>query len=144
MIPINYLAVLVAAIAKFMVGGLWYSPLMFANIWMKELGWDRNDTIKMESMKKGSGKAMAGSFVGTLLMSYIMAHVITFNLAYFPHTMPALQGLMTALMLWLGFVATTSADLVLYEGRKWRLFWINNGHNLVGMLVMGVILAVWR
>lgn len=144
MVPINYLAVLVAAVAKFIVGGLWYSPLLFANTWMREIGWDPQDKVKMESLKKGSGKAMAGSLVGTLVMSYVMAHVVTFNLAYFPLTEPVVQGLLTGLMLWLGFVATTSLDMLLYEGRSWKLFWINNSYNLIGMLIMGVILAVWR
>jgi len=35
---INYLAVLVSAVIFFIIGGLWYSPLMFANPWIKAMG----------------------------------------------------------------------------------------------------------
>lgn len=52
---IHLLAVVVAAISTMVVGFLWYSPLLFANPWMREMGYDPNDKAKIQEMQKGSG-----------------------------------------------------------------------------------------
>jgi Protein of unknown function (DUF1761) len=70
---INLLAVLVAAIATMVVGFLWYSPLLFAKAWMKEMGYDPNDKAKTEKMKKSAGPAYGGSFLASLVSAFILA-----------------------------------------------------------------------
>ncbi len=52
---LNLWAILVAAISTMVVGFLWYSPLLFAKAWMKEMGYDPNDKAKTEEMKKSAG-----------------------------------------------------------------------------------------
>jgi hypothetical protein len=72
-------------------------------------------------------------------MVYILAHFVQYAGA-----VTALQGAQTGLWAWLGFVATTTATNYVYEGRPWKLFWINTGMQLVVLVVTGMILAVWR
>src|SRR5260370_10712032 len=64
---LNWLAILVAAISTMVVGFLWYSPLLFAKPWMKEMGYDPNDKAKTEEMKKTLARRMAGPFFAALL-----------------------------------------------------------------------------
>lgn len=45
---------------------------------------------------------------------------------------------------WLGFVAPVTLGGVLWEGKPWKLWGLNNGYQLLSLLVMGVILALWR
>ncbi len=69
---INYLAVVVAAVAYFMIGGLWYSPLLSAKKWLALSGMTE-EQIKASG---GGGKAYLGTFVGALVMAYVLAHIV--------------------------------------------------------------------
>ncbi len=131
----NYLAVLVAAIANFLLGGLWYSPLLFAKKWMALVG------ITEEQIKQSgsAGKAYMGTFVSALVMAYVLAHFVSYAEAT-----TLVQGAQTGFWAWLGFVATTSIANHLFEHRPFGLFFINSGFYLVSLLLMGAILAVWR
>jgi hypothetical protein len=136
---INLLAVLVAAISTMVVGFLWYSPLLFAKAWMREMGYDPNDKGKMQEMQMSAGTAYAGSFVASLISAFV--------LALFLHWLRAesLQfGLHVGFHVWLGFVATVQLTGVLFMKQGMKLFAINTGYQLVCYLVMGAILAVWR
>src|SRR5260370_5585159 len=64
---LNWLAILVAAISTMVIGFLWYSPLLFAKPWMKEMGYDPSDKAKTEEMKKNAGPAYGGQFFASLL-----------------------------------------------------------------------------
>ena len=72
---INLLAVLVAAISTMIVGFLWYSPLLFAKPWMREMGYDSDDKAKIQQMQKSAGPAYAGSFVASLISAFVLALV---------------------------------------------------------------------
>ena len=68
--------VAVAAIAAFLVGGLWYSPMLFARPWMKAMGYDPDDKKKVEEMQKGKGLMLAAAFVCSVLSATVLAKVI--------------------------------------------------------------------
>jgi len=57
---LNWLAIFVAAISTMVMGFLWYSPLLFAKPWMREMGCDPNDKAKIEEMRKGAAAAYGG------------------------------------------------------------------------------------
>jgi hypothetical protein len=135
---INLLAVLVAAISTMVLGFLWYSPLLFAKPWMKEMGYDPNDKARMEEMKKSAGPAYSGSFVASLVSAFI--------LALFLHEMRVVNlniGLLVAFHVWLGFVATVQFTSALFTKQSMKLFGINTGYQLVCYLAMAAILTVW-
>src|SRR5258708_13272596 len=70
---LNWLAILVAAISTMVVGFLWYSPILFAKPWMREMGYDLTDKARMEEMKKSAGPAYGGSFVASLVSAFTLS-----------------------------------------------------------------------
>src|SRR4051812_13797533 len=65
---IHFLAVVLAALSSFLVGGLWYSPILFAKAWMKHTGLTEQD------LARGSKAAVfGGAFVNALVSSLVLA-----------------------------------------------------------------------
>jgi hypothetical protein len=136
---LNWLAILVAAISTMVVGFLWYSPVLFAKAWMREMGYDPNDKAKVQEMQKSAGPAYAGSFVASLLSAFTLALILHGLRAEDVHF-----GIMASFHIWLGFVATVQFTGALFMKQSMKLFAINTGYQLVCYLVMGTILTVWR
>jgi hypothetical protein len=136
---LNWVAILVAAISTMVVGFSWYSPLLFAKAWVREMGYDPNDKARMEEMKKSAGLAYTGSFLASLVSAFTLALIL-----HELHTEGLHIGLMVGFHVWLGFVATVQLTGVLFMKQSMKLFAINTGYQLVCYLVMGAILAVWR
>jgi hypothetical protein len=136
---LNLLAVLVAAISTMVVGFVWYSPILFAKPWMREMGYDPDDKAKVQQMQKSAGLAYFGSFLAGLVSAFVLA------LFLHQFQVQSLQvGLLVGSHVWLGFVATVQLTGVLFMKQSLKLFAINTGYQLVCYLVMGAILAVWR
>jgi len=136
---LNWLAILVAAISTMILGFIWYSPLLFAKPWTREMGYDLNDKAKMEEMRKSAGPAYAGSFVASLISAFTLALIL--------HGLQAQSlnfGLMASFHIWLGFVATVQFTGALFAKQSMKLFAINTGYQLVCYLVMGAILVLWK
>ena len=136
---LNLLAILVAAISTMVVGFLWYSPILFAKPWMREMGYDPNDKAKVQEMQKSAGMAYLASFLASVVSAFI--------LAMFFHEMHVHSidiGLLVASHVWLGFVATVQLTGVLFMKQTRKLFAINTGYQLACYLLMGTILSVWQ
>ena len=136
---LNWLAVFVAAVATMIIGFLWYSPLLFAKAWVREMGYDINDKAKMEEMRKSAGPAYAGSFVAGFISAFTLALILHGLRAEDLHF-----GLMAGFHIWLGFVATVQFTGALFAKQSMKLFAINTGYQLVCYLVMSAILTAWR
>jgi len=136
---LNWLAILVAAVSTMVVGFLWYSPLLFAKPWMREMGNDPTDKAKTDEMKKTAGPAYAGSFVASLISAFTLALVLHGLRAEDLHF-----GIMASFHIWLGFVATVQFTGALFMKQSMKLLAINTGYQLVCYLVMGSILTVWK
>lgn len=137
-ITVNYLAILVAGVASMAVGFLWYGPMLFAKPWMKLMGYTQES---MKDTKKKMGKTYAISFVVSLVMAYVLAHVMGLSENFF-HYSRISTGLTTAFWMWLGFIMPVQMTEVLFGGKKWKLFGINTGYQLVSLLAMSVVIAV--
>ena len=136
---LNWLAVVVAAISTMVVGFLWYSPLLFAKPWMREMGYDPNDKAKTQEMQKSTGPAYAGSLAAGFLSAFTLALIL--------HGLGAQDlhfGIMASFHIWLGFVATVQFTSALFMKQSMKLFAINTGYQLVCYLVMGSILTIWK
>ncbi len=136
-VDINYWAVLASAVAANVIGGLWYSPVLFGKAWMKLSGLDGK---KLEELKKKSspGKVYALMFVGSLVMAYVLSHFIDYTQAT-----TVFEGAQAGFWVWIGFVATVQLGSMLWEGKPAKLYFLNTGYQLVSLLTMGIILAVW-
>jgi uncharacterized protein DUF1761 len=131
-VPLSW-AMLVAAIIRLVVGGVWFSPIAFAEPWRRLVG------LSEDQMKAGMPKALAADVLGSLIMAFVLAHAVVYagatNFA---------QGAAVGFFNWLGFVAVIQFTAVLYEQRPLRLFLYQSGFNLVALALMGALLAVWR
>ncbi|HVP20153.1 MAG TPA: DUF1761 domain-containing protein [Spirochaetia bacterium] len=131
-IPINYLAVVVAALANYVIGAIWYSAL-FQKPWLKLSG---------VSEMRISVLSVVLALIGALLTSYVLDHAIIYAAGYMK-TAGIGGGLATGFASWIGFIAPVTLGVVIYEKRSWGLWAINNGYWLLSLLVMGIILSAW-
>lgn len=136
---LNVWAVLVCALATMAIGFLWYSPMLFANPWMKLMGYDPNDKAKIAEMQKSAGPSYALSLVASLLSAAVLAKIILISSVHSP-----IYGIKIALAVWLGFVTTVQLTGSLFSRQPAKLYLINTGFQLVCYVVMGAILAAWR
>ena len=136
---VNVWAVLVAAVATMVVGFLWYSPALFANSWMKLMGYDPNDKEKIAEMQKDAGPSYVMSLIASILAAFVLGKLI--SVSGFSN---AVAGLKIGLVLWLGFVTTVQFTNALFSRQRNRLYMINTGYQLVSYVVMGAILGAWR
>lgn len=129
---VNFLAVIVAALSSFMLGGLWYSPVFFGVAWMTESGVTEQAAEKSNKLK----------IFGLALLASL---VISFNLAVFLGPESTLYtGAFYGFLAGFGWVAMAFAINDLFELRSFRLFAINGGFHTVGFTVMGAIIGAWH
>jgi hypothetical protein len=133
---INWLAVLVATAAYFMLGALWYSKALFGTKWAQLVKLDTNDP----NLKKGMGGMMASTFVLMFVVSLTLAlliHMIGFGDNF-------LYGIKLGLLTGIG-IATTSVSInYVYERRPSSLYLINCGYHILGNMIVATILILWR
>jgi hypothetical protein len=134
---IKYAAVLVATVVHFILGGLWYSPLLFGNKFLQIIAWTPQQLAQMEA--QSHAKELIVAFISSLVLVYILAHFVQYTKAT-----NAMAGIQTAFWLWLGFIATSNIATVLFELRPLGLYLINVSYQLVACALAGAILAVWR
>jgi hypothetical protein len=134
---INYPAVIVAALVHYILGGLWYSPLLFGNKFLQIVPWTPEQKAQVEA--NAHVKELVIAFVMSLVLVYILAHFVQYTKAKSWR-----DGIETAFWLWLGFIVSTQLATVVFELRPLGLYLINIGYQLVGCVLAGVILAVWK
>jgi len=131
MSAINWLAVLVAAVSGFIIGGLWYGPLL-GKTWMRVSG------VTEEQTKQGNmGMIFGVSFILQLLAAIVLAMFIgpESDLTF---------GLMAGGSVGLFWVATSFGVVYLFEQRPFAHWAVNSGYWVVAYLVMGGILGAWQ
>jgi len=132
---INWLAVLVAAIAYFMLGALWYSKSLFGSKWATAVGIDMNDPNK----GKGMGKMMTGTFL--LIIVTCIGIALLVNRI---DLVSVASGLKLGLITGLCFATTAVSISFIYESRPTALYFIDCGYHLAGHLIAAIILVLWR
>lgn len=130
---INYLAVVGAAVASFVIGMLWYSPMVFGRKWMQWSGKTEKDINKTHMTQ-----SFAITFVSSLVMAYVLAHFVDYAGAT-----TLVSGALAGFWAWLGFIATTHLGSILWEGKPAKLYGLNMAFHLINLVVMGVILTLW-
>jgi len=131
---INLWAVLISAIIYMAIGAVWYSPTMFSQAWMKEIG-------KSEKELKANAKPALylSTFLAELVAVYVLAWVMNQVAA-----LNSVEGIKVAIVLWLGFAATTSLVNSGFAGRSTKLYLIDLFYHGVSLAVAGAIIGSWR
>src|SRR2546423_11379609 len=131
----NHLAVIVSAVAYFMIGGLWFGAL-FSNAWIAAVG---------KSMEELQRTTMPAKVLYTL--AFITALILSYTLNWLLNRSgrrSAGEGVKLAIGLWIGIVATTIGPIFMFSGSSLRLFLIDTGYPLVAMTISGAIIGRWR
>lgn len=132
MSEINLLAVLVAAVSSFLVGGLWYSPMLFGNIWNRENG---------SSPKAGEGSHPAKVFG----ISFVFSLIAAFAFALWLGPAPELgDAIVRGLLAGFGMVAASFGINYQFANRSTTLWLVDGGYHTVQFLLFGVILGLWH
>ncbi|HTX76903.1 MAG TPA: DUF1761 domain-containing protein [Terracidiphilus sp.] len=130
---INLWPVLVAAVMIWVLGALWFSSVLFAKPWAAIVG------RQMGEKPKGVAWGMICSFIGDVLLAFILDHVILWS-----HASTWMDGIHIGAITWVGFVAAIMYPQTIYEGRPLRYFTITGGYWLIAFVAAGALLAVWR
>lgn len=160
---INFLAILVAALATLPVGFIWYNPKVFGTIWMNETGMTE-EKAKGANMFKVFGLTILFSFMIAFILQFLVIHqwgasgmiggdptaasvkasygafMADYGTAYRTFKHGALHGFMTGLFLALPLVGINS----LFERKSWKYILINGGYFIVCFTIMGGIICAWE
>lgn len=120
MLPtVNYLAVLFAALAGIIIDLIWYSKKLFGKT------------------RKKDSKSYVISFIFTILMSYVLALIIS---AFGANSI--LGSLKTSFLVWLGFVIPIHLSGILWKEETFRSFALEALSDLISIVVMGIIIVL--
>lgn len=127
---VNPWAVLVSGVVYFMLGALWYGLL--ADPWMRGIGKSREELNSRQT-----------DYLVSLVAEVAIAYGVGIGLNLFSASGVA-EGIFVAALLWFFFSLLPTIIHYAYEDRSFGLLAINKGYDLLGILVSGVILALWR
>jgi hypothetical protein len=129
---INHLALLVSTVAQWMLGAVWYG-VIFKKSWTALTG------VTMGDNKNSAIVGMVTSFVGSMILSFVLVHVILWSART-----GFVLGAAIGILCWLGFIVPPLFSQYIYERKPGGLFAITAGYWLVGMALSGGILAAWQ
>jgi hypothetical protein len=131
---LNYLAIIVSAVIWRALGGLWYSSVLFGGQWKQITGMTDEMIGQMNPLL-----IYVMPFVAAFVTFWVLAHAIAYAKAG-----SAGMGLMVGFWNWLGFVGAIMFVALGFQGKPISLWFIDAGYDLVGLLIGGLILAVWK
>jgi fluoride ion exporter CrcB/FEX len=128
----NYVAVLVAAIAYWLLGAVWFAVL-FSKPWM---------ALENITPEQASGMNPIAPYIISFLLNLVIAFVLA-QLCAWRNANTAARGAALGILIWIGFVGPITYSTYMYEMRPKQLFAINEFYPLVGLCLMGAILGAW-
>jgi hypothetical protein len=131
---VNYLAALVAAVAWFVLGAIWYAPPVLGRAWQRAAG-----------IEVPQGGANPGMFVVTFV-AYFVAAVVTAAIAELTASTSVYDGIVLGIMVGVGYALTLTAIGATYERKPEPImyFLVNGLYNVLGLVAVGVIVAAWN
>jgi len=128
---ISILAIILAVVANMIIGALWYSPLLFANIWMKSLG-KTHEELTASNPNIGYGLTTLAGISTAIILSLFISMLETVTVG---------GGALIGFLAGAGIASARELSPTFFEGRKYTLFLISAGYHTVSLTVMGMILA---
>ena len=137
---LNIWAIFFSALAAFLVGAFWYSPMMFARPWMKGKG-----ISPSKAMKGNMGFSMVMNFLANLVQAFILAFFLDFwgKVSMLSKSNVWWENLTFVFWIWLAFILVYALNEVLWGGQKPSVFFIQISCNATCLFVMTTILSHW-
>ena len=135
-VQINIFAVLLAAVAAFALGLLWYSPVLFSSVWMKVHGFTED---RIRDFRRSSSRAYTVIVVCYLVMALMFALLVSYT-----GVTTVLGGIWLGFVVWLGFAFTIGLAGSIFSEKTVSAFLIDASYQLAYLLLMGAILGSWR
>jgi hypothetical protein len=133
-IRLNWVAILVAAIASFIFEALWFS--VFMNEWLVGIGRTREWLVS-------TGLNPAIQYATAIICSIIAAAVLSICIQA-SGEQTARRGILCGAVIWLGFIATSWAKAYIFEVRTLQIYAINTGYALIDLMLIGAIVGAWK
>lgn len=133
-IVLNWLAIVVAAFIVYVLGALWFSPVLFQKRWAQLAG--------MDQQPPDPGAMAMGMILGALIA--VIHSVVTAVIVSWSGADNLIEGAGVGLVVGVGIAAVEGFKLVAYERRTLALYVIGNGYSVAGFVIMGAIAAAWR
>jgi hypothetical protein len=127
---VSWVAVIVAAVASFVIGFVWFLPQVFGRRWAAASG------RELPGPGEANWATIAYSAVGGLVAAYVLA-LVADGLG----AATLVDGAILGFLAWLGFIAPSTANAVFFEGRTAAWWTITAGFWLVSLVVMGAIIG---
>ena len=135
--PVHIWSVVVATVASFAVSSLWYSPILFGREWMRLRGTSVNELD--DAVNLGIWKRYVGQLISNLVLFTALGFFI-----FDTGSATAGDGMLVALIVWIGFSVTTAVGDMLWNKTPLKLALINEICTLVSLIVGGAIIGGWR
>jgi len=134
---INMTAILLAVVANFILGFLWYTPL-FGKVWAREMGFDTSVKPTGAQLAKG----MIIMVIGNFFLAFVFAHnIVAWTFVPGTSEMSKPVSILNAVVFtWLGFYLPVDLNTVAWENRSWKVFGINAGYHFAMLLVAATII----
>jgi hypothetical protein len=129
---LNWLAIIVAALSAFALGGLWYSPVLFVKIWMKESG-ITEESQKSANMIKIFGLSSFLAMIASLLLALFLGQDAGGGV-----------GALSGFLIGLGTIFTFLGITYLFERKSLAHFLVNASYGVASLTLMGFIIGVWQ
>lgn len=139
LLELNWLAILVAFIAAFIAGAIWFGPKTFFPIWWRAMGKDPNNMEVTGNMAVTFGATALAAFVQAVTVASVIYFVAQSN-----PTFGALDGGLVGLLLGLGLAAASSLSHRLFAGQGFKVWIIEVSSDVVNLTIMGLIIGAWR
>ncbi|OHA18269.1 MAG: hypothetical protein A2664_02290 [Candidatus Taylorbacteria bacterium RIFCSPHIGHO2_01_FULL_46_22b] len=131
---VNYVLIVVATIAQFILGGLWYSPLLFGKWWMQFMECDHLSKEELQKMQKSMmpfyGLQLLLTFFTTVSFANLVPYISAFSIYHI------------AFWIWIGFIVPTQIASVVWANTK-RKFWLKQIFVMVFYQLVGIMLTAW-
>jgi Protein of unknown function (DUF1761) len=134
---VSWIPVIVGAIVYFALGAAWFSPLVLGRAWQRSIGWDAS-----REPPRMTPVSMLAPFA-----AYLVAAAATGILAVATASDTLGEGLVLGLVVGLGFAATATAVDAAFDPDRpqpWVWFAITAAYHVLGLLIVGVLVSVWR
>jgi hypothetical protein len=128
---INWISVVIATVAAFAIGGLWYSPVLFGKAWQTEIKLSTDD-LRKTNMAMIFGLSFVLNFISAVVLEMFIGKNSTMTF-----------GLIAGLLVGIAWIATSLGVNYLFARKSFRLFLIDAFYFIVYFAVMGVILGAW-